>query len=331
MRILWIFTLFLINVHSIQAQSPRPDTGVPLQWNRSQSASELIDTLDDYVQRASGAVLYGSMDGGFVNGTGFFDNMGTFVHVSAATGMHYDGIANAHVTELLCWFGDISLNGKADTVWGEVWSVKADTTVDQLLGSGFATTDSLVGSTAFVYSTFKICNGNGYTGGDPFLVAINYKGIDDTLGIISSQASTNDGKGEKRLRQLASPTFGSAWMAAESLWGPLDCDAFIVPVIDDSPAGFEEQVDSGGLRLLGNFPNPATRLTHIRFALNQCEEIHVKVFDLAAREVYNSGWNRLDAGEHQISVDLSNEASGAFYYTIRSKNTCITSKIQVIR
>lgn len=315
------------------SQRPQMDNGTKMNFTPVNAVNKTtaIDTIEDYLNRASGAVMYGSQDGGYVMGTGYFDNMGTLVPVTDGTGMHYTGIANARVTEVLTWFGDVTQTATADDVFARVYSVNPDTTPSALLGSGTLSTSLLTGSTSFVYSAITIA-GSANTAGNDFLVAIEYPGIDDTLGIVSSNPDSADGLGEQRLRQLTTASFGGAWISIEGLWGPFDCDAFIVPVIDDAPAvSIDMPVGASGLTLLGNFPNPATSTSEIRFSISKQEEVHVKVFDLAAREIYNSGWVLTEAGAHNILVDVSTKPAGAYYYTISTRSEKMTSKLHVLK
>lgn len=309
----------------------RADCELP-QLTQSSNKIQVVDTLEDYLFRASGALLFGSQDGGYVLGNGYFDNMGTFLPITDGTGMHYDGVANARVIEVLCWFGAVDITGTPDNVTGSAYSVNADTTPNQLLATGTVQTTDLVGSTNFVYSAIPV---TGPTGGDiqgqPFLVSIEYPGNDDTLGIVSSNPDSADGAGEVRLRQLASADFGGAWLAITDLWGPFDCDAFIVPVIDDGPISLDQAPNAHGLTLLSTYPNPAVDQTTIRYSLDKPRETYVRVFDLNARAIYSQEWALQSAGVHEIDLDLSHLAPGSYYYTIKTREARLTSKFVVTK
>lgn len=330
------YALLLAGLCSVglYAQGPKyvkkADCELPEMGNSNKVV--VVDTIQDYLFRASGAVMYGSQDGGYVMGTGYYDNQGTLVAISEATANHYDAVGSARVTEILAWFGDVTITGAADNVTGNVYAVNADTTPGVLLGMGTVTTADLVGSTSFVYSSIPITTGSGDTGGNPFLISIDYTGADDTLGLVSSNPDSADGMGEKRTRQRTTATFGGSWVSIETLWGPFDCDAFIVPVIDDSPVtGVSEAVNAKGLTLGGNYPNPSNGISTIRFSIDKPQEVKIKVFDLAAREVLNTGWVELEAGEQEVQVDVSEAPAGAYYYTISTHETSLTSRLHVVR
>ncbi|MEM7038671.1 MAG: T9SS type A sorting domain-containing protein, partial [Bacteroidota bacterium] len=253
------------------------------------------------------------------------------IPITDGTGMHYSGITNAHVTEVLTWFGDVTQTATPDNILAKVYSLNADPTPAMTLGEGAMTSDMLTGSTMFVYSSIPITIGDGDTGGNDFMISIEYPGADDTLGIVSSVPDSADGAGEQRLRQLTTAPFGGTWSSIEALWGSFDCDAFIVPVIDDNPMVGIAAPTAEGLTLLGNFPNPASEVSTIRFSLSQEEEVHIKVFDMAAREIYNSGWVMTTAGEQQVQIDVSEKPVGSYYYTIQTRSTKLTSKLHVMK
>ena len=334
MKKIYIAALLLCAFSMGFSQSPQMGERQQMNFTGIQQSSNkvtAIDTLEDYLNRASGAILLGSQDGGFVLGTAYFDNMGTLIPVSDGTGMHYTGVANARVTEVLTWFGNVTITGAEDSVYARVYSVNPDTTPSALLGYGSTSSGMLTSASNLVYSAIPITNGNAMTNGDDFLVSIEYPGADDTLGIVCSNPDSADGMGEMRLRQLTTASFGGSWLSIEGLWGPFDADAFIVPVIDDAVVAIDLPIGGSGLNLLGNFPNPATSTSEIRFSISAQEEVHIKVFDLAAREIYNSGWIMKEAGEHKVKVDVSTKPAGAYYYTISTHSQKLTSKLNVLK
>lgn len=338
MKKIYAFLLAMLVMGGLSAQMlpgdqivKRAECDLP-QLTQETGKIAIIDTLEDYLFRASGAFLFGSQDGGYVMGNGYFDNMGTLIQITDGTGMHYDGVANARVTEVLTWFGAVDITGTPDNVTGSVYSVNADTTPNQLLATGTVTTTDLVGSSQFVYSSIAVTGpNNGDTQGQPFLISIEYAGNDDTLGIVCSDPDSSDGAGEERTRQLSSAQFGGVWVSINALWGDFDSDAFIVPVIDTDPVSLDPAPTSHGLALMGAYPNPAADQTTIRYSLDMPRETHVRVFDLAAREIHNSGWQLETAGEHEIELDLSHLAPGSYYFTVKTKETALTSKFVVTK
>ena len=70
-----------------------------------------------------------------------------------------------------------------------------------------------------------------------------------------------------------------------------------------------------GIDLLQNYPNPYSEQTHIRFSIPTTSQVRFFVMDVTGRICYETT-QRYDAGEHTITLDGSNYASGIYYYGI---------------
>lgn len=288
-----------------------------------------IDTIETYLFRASSAIIYGVNPYGYIFGTSW---SGVDTAITAETAMHYDAIAGANVTEVLFWAAYVNIAGSADDLTARVYQAGTDSLPLTQTGFGTASNSSLTPSTSFVYSSIPITTGAGNTDGNPFLVSLDYSGYtDDTLGVVSSNADSSDGAGERRAKQRLSAAFGGAWMSAAEVWvGGIDADAFIIPVIDDTPTSIDNPVGSKGLYLLGNYPNPASSVSTIKFGLDDAENVRVNVFDLTGRILFDSGDLELVPGEHEVSFDVTNVAAGNYYYSITTDKTKLTSKLNVV-
>lgn len=305
------------------AQTPQIGEVEHLKLPALQS-DRVIDTLDQYVLRATGAVLTGSADGGYVCGTAWFDNMGQFIPIADAVGMHYDGVTGASVTEVLVWFGALEVTGANDNVTATVYSVNADSSANASLGSATLSTSAITASTSFTLTSFMLGT-PAATGGNDFLCAVEFAGNDDTLGIVTSDPGAGDGAGENRFRLLTSASFGGAWTGVASVWGAFDCDAFIMPVVD-IVAGVDAY--SNGLSVKRVYPNPAIDQASIEFNLDEASDVSVRVFNLLGEELYTESTSR-NAGSQLIRLNTSEFAAGNYYVTINTGQTKLTSKFVV--
>lgn len=70
-------------------------------------------------------------------------------------------------------------------------------------------------------------------------------------------------------------------------------------------------------RLDQNYPNPFNPTTSVRFSLHESGTVSLRVFDVLGREVKIIVDNRrLEAGVHEVAVDLPGLASGIYFCTI---------------
>lgn len=68
----------------------------------------------------------------------------------------------------------------------------------------------------------------------------------------------------------------------------------------------------------GNYPNPATNSTNIKFSLAKNTDVTVQLMDMAGRVLNNIKTENLSAGEHTIPVNTADLAVGEYLYLIRT-------------
>ena len=68
------------------------------------------------------------------------------------------------------------------------------------------------------------------------------------------------------------------------------------------------------LELLGNYPNPFTASTRIRFSIPRATHVSVEIFDTLGRRVENIHDGMLDAGQHNINWQMSGTYPGGLYF-----------------
>ena len=83
--------------------------------------------------------------------------------------------------------------------------------------------------------------------------------------------------------------------------------------------------------LLGNYPNPFTDRTTIRYNLSENSDTELRVFDLLGREVYQFRQENEAPGEHEIEVSANSLISGVYLYSLKINNSVYKGKMVVIR
>lgn len=107
---------------------------------------------------------------------------------------------------------------------------------------------------------------------------------------------------------------------------------YIYPVVRVRNVVGVQGVTKKGLTFFGNYPNPASSVTNIRFALNNTEDVEIIITDLSGRTVLTKTYPTLYAGEHTIPVDISSLSAGEYVYIVRtSTGNGIASKMTVVR
>ncbi|HEX05386.1 MAG TPA: T9SS type A sorting domain-containing protein, partial [Bacteroidetes bacterium] len=83
--------------------------------------------------------------------------------------------------------------------------------------------------------------------------------------------------------------------------------------------------------LYQNYPNPFNPSTHITFDLVHGGEVTLRVFNVLGQQVLQPLQSRMDAGKHTISVDMQNQSSGIYFYTLSTEKFHETKKMVLLR
>lgn len=89
----------------------------------------------------------------------------------------------------------------------------------------------------------------------------------------------------------------------------------IVAVLD--PTGVKS-VTKNNLTFYGNYPNPATSNTNIKFSLLKQDNVTIQIIDIRGQMISSIAQPGLDAGTHIVPVNTSLMPSGDYIYLIRT-------------
>ncbi len=304
--------------------------------SQSGKTAGTIDTLNMYQQRASGYVLQNVTGGGYVFGT---SNDGSGNTITIATGLHFDSLGPITVNEVFVWVGAKQIVGSSNNVKLELYNAASDSLPTNLVGFGVANmafVDSATSGVNFVtmnnLTKFTINQGTNLVTG-PFVVALNYDQIDDTIGIVCSNPDSGDGQGERRAKQLLGPTQGGGWAAASDIWlSGIDADPIMIPIVETTTIGTEPVVFANEhYRIRPPFPNPSRNLSTFEIELLKDTHLQLVVWDIAGKILFDSGNTPRSAGKHVIDIDVSDLATGSYYYTVGTDETRMSGKMVVSR
>ena len=83
--------------------------------------------------------------------------------------------------------------------------------------------------------------------------------------------------------------------------------------------------------LLQNYPNPFNPVTTIKYSLPKTGDIHISVYNLLGEEIVRLLNEVQKAGDHQITWDASNFASGIYFYRLQAGDYVQTRKMVLLK
>jgi hypothetical protein len=102
------------------------------------------------------------------------------------------------------------------------------------------------------------------------------------------------------------------WMRLEG--GSLSVWTAIIDYPTSVPAA-NNQAPSA-YNLLQNYPNPFNPSTTIKFEVPKADNVQIKIYDIAGREIQTLVSDRMNAGTYEINWNASRYSSGIYYYTM---------------
>lgn len=79
------------------------------------------------------------------------------------------------------------------------------------------------------------------------------------------------------------------------------------------------------------FPNPVRQMAHVNFFLESASDVKVIVTDAIGRRVNTIERNELEAGKHQLNIDMSQQANGVYNITLQTVNGNIATRLAVVK
>ncbi len=134
----------------------------------------------------------------------------------------------------------------------------------------------------------------------------------------------NNGLPTTRLTSLLLSPYSDTMFVSTETHGVLKVWGFLTDVAEKNvvPARFE---------LMQNYPNPFNPATIIRFQIPNSNHVTLKVYDLLGREVETLVDEEKHAGNHEVTWNAAEFASGIYFYQLKAGGYNATRKMFLIR
>ena len=83
--------------------------------------------------------------------------------------------------------------------------------------------------------------------------------------------------------------------------------------------------------LAQNYPNPFNPATTITYQLPVAGKVSLTIYNLLGQKIWQREWDRQPAGLHEVTIDLSRQGSGVYFYRIEAGNFSQTKKMMLLK
>jgi len=123
------------------------------------------------------------------------------------------------------------------------------------------------------------------------------------------------------------------WFMREQTWQDGVAWMYMDPNAVVTAIGQDNAVAPREFKLLGNYPNPFNPTTTIKFVMPQRSQVTLEVFDVLGRLVSTQSLGVREAGDHVVSFNAANLASGTYNYRLRmeSNQSTLVGKMMLLK
>jgi hypothetical protein len=159
----------------------------------------------------------------------------------------------------------------------------------------------------------------------------DYYSKDDTIGfIVSAPGGASNFNGiEYTWWKYASTT--DFWTLASDVFANMDRAIAVWPVVDRDFVGINENTFVDGVMLGQNTPNPANGSCQIQYKIKNAGNVKIEFYNSNGSLVKCINEGNKAAGLYSVTIDLSNLASGNYYYSLNSDNHRMTRKMVITK
>lgn len=151
----------------------------------------------------------------------------------------------------------------------------------------------------------------------------------DIFSVVSITPATIPAGGLANVRVQFAPK--SAGLASAELTfpnsGPCEESAVIVDLSGEGVVSAVKEISSGGMWLDQNYPNPFVSATTFNYSLPSESTIRISLSDMTGNVVKELVSGRVSAGEHSVSFDASQLASGKYIYMLECGNSRLSKNL----
>ncbi|MEL6672660.1 MAG: T9SS type A sorting domain-containing protein [Bacteroidota bacterium] len=324
-----LLVALLVSAGSVFAQERVAKPGPTLEWRsimpEGLSFRAVQDTFLTALQQSTEACVDSPTVFGINNQWGTVVGNNGYGDKEKIQTFQYNDQAEFKLLEYWTVFGVRAVGNDGDLT-AVVYATNGDGSPGALLATSnpvkvSETADSLR-YTQFVFATPPDVNSPIFQAGIDFngLYATN-----DTVGMIH----TRDGCGTGGF--LWEKWSDDRWFRVDSAWGGLTVETYGIAVVEFEESSSIDGLTAEGLTIFPAYPNPANDQVNLKFNTVNSGNVNVKIYGSDTRVVATYPLGIMAPGEHNFKIDTQAWASGAYYFSIETEDSRLTSKFIVTK
>lgn len=220
---------------------------------------------------------------------------------------------------------DVALTGNTDpgvVMCGQIYQLDQSTGDFNLIDETCGGVDEVTVTSAHISSGNTITwvhnifpGGVSLSAGESYLAGINHFGGNEALVIMQG------GLGADTTTVFILDGTDATWYYMTSI--PMVRFNF------DASIGVNDIENAGNLELFQNVPNPANGTTRISFNLLESADVAFEVVDVTGKLVMSTELGNKGVGNHAMTIDVTNFATGIYYYSVIANGARLTKKMVI--
>ena len=126
---------------------------------------------------------------------------------------------------------------------------------------------------------------------------------------------------------------GGSWFLTPDQLSEVDNGVYyyLAPVVkpveqDQPPTGKEPFAKIGALGLINSYPTAVKNDLNLEFSLDQPAQVNITVYSTSGKQVHQEDFSKLNNGNHEVQLNLSDLSAGSYIYVIKSNKGMLSGK-----
>ncbi len=225
--------------------------------------------------------------------------------------------------------GDLGVSATCYSERMEIWLMRADAGGDSLWTRTFSFDEYTTESCDVIGTSDNCLAVTGMIGSYPAYHIVLMKVAEN--GDLAWQFLYDDDQYGMAITGVLAMPDHSFVMSGSSFNVSNQADALLIRTLPELMGAADPLILQPSSLVLSAFPNPFNPVTTLSFSLSQAQNVTLSVYDLMGRDVARLAEGRYDTGEHLVTFDGTELASGIYFAQFKAGNRMTTTKLMLLK